>query len=147
MVPMPNEKMADFTENIIEDRRIFTRRITTISRTYRRGRRRESMLKRMDWDEKSKLRIKAAELTGSDEPGFMLQDKGQRFKKALNRYKKLIGKASKALPMLQLLDIFTMKDEYDQIMEGEHPILNQMPGFGGDLPTAAKGGIIALKKA
>ena len=143
MVSMPNDIGVESTINILEE----GRNLGGQGKEYKElieGGGDLVNVKGMDWDEKSHLRSKAAELTGSNETGFMHREKGEKFKKALNRYKKLFGKASKALPMLQILDIFNMKDEYDQIMEGEHPILNKLISSGA--PTVADGGIISLKK-
>jgi len=143
MVSMPNDIGVDSTIKVLEEGRFLGGQGKEYKELIEGGGDLVNV-KGMDWDEKNKLKHKAGELSGSDETGFMHQEKGEKFKKALNRYKKLFGKASKTLPMLGILDIFNMKKEYDQIMAGEHPSGITSTAEKEAAKVYADGGIISL---
>ena len=48
-------------------------------------------------------------------------------KRIFNGVKSLGGKIGKAFPALGALDIFDAKNQYDQIMDGTHPVLSELP--------------------
>jgi len=62
-----------------------------------------------------------------------------RFPKILEGLSKITGKLPGALG---ILDILGMKEEYDQIMAGEHPILNQVIDTKNEPLTFKDGGYV-----
>ena len=48
-------------------------------------------------------------------------------KRIFNGVKSLGGKIGKAFPALGALDIFDAKNQYDQIMDGTHPVISELP--------------------
>jgi len=48
-------------------------------------------------------------------------------RKLFNGVKSLGGKIGKAFPALGALDIFDAKNQYDQIMDGTHPVISELP--------------------
>jgi hypothetical protein len=64
-------------------------------------------------------------------------------KKLFDGVKSIGGKFGKVLPgALGILDILGMKKEYDQIMAGEHPILNKVIDTKGEPLTFKDGGYV-----
>ena len=97
----------------------------------------------MEPTERGKL-LNLAESQGGGQMAFVTQtafsDKITKFVDVLKKIKSSVG--GKLPGALGILDILGMKGEYDQIMAGEHPILNQVIDTKNEPLTFKDGGYV-----
>ena len=106
-------------------------------------------IENMEPTEKGRLKQVAEDLTKqSDGSGGLMANStrgeySNKIKKFIDVIKKIKTSVGGKLPgALGILDIMGMKKEYDQIMAGEHPILNKVIDTKGEPLTFKDGGYV-----
>jgi len=106
-------------------------------------------IENMEPAERGRLKQVAEDLTkGSDGSGGLManstrSEHSNKITKFVDVVKKLkAGIAGKLPGVLGILDILGMKGEYDQIMAGEHPVLNQVIDTKNEPLTFKDGGYV-----